>query len=367
MIGQQGIPARHGGVERAVEEVGARLAERGHEVVAFNTVRSGPRQTEWHRGIQLRAVRGTQGKFTGNLTASLHSTLITLSEQFDIVHFHAMGPSIFSPLPRLRPGTKVVVTIHGRDDLRAKWGRAARLVLSLSAHIAVTAPHALLAVSEALVGEITDDFGRTPIYVRNGVNEPAPASAESTPRPTLDGRPYILSVGRLVPEKAVDQLIAAFARIDADMQLVVVGGASGASGFEQSVNDGAAADPRVALLGPVYGEELDALYRGASLFAMPSMLEGLPLSVLEASSFGLPIICSDIPPHLEIVDADGPGHRVHRTGDVASLSEAISRALVDPDCENAGARVLQASVLDRYSWETAASELESVYRGLIES
>jgi glycosyltransferase involved in cell wall biosynthesis len=369
MIGQQGLPARYGGVERAVEEVAARLAERGHHVTAFNKRVPDEPHIHRHRGIEIRYVRAINGKYTGNLTTSFLSTLHTLVHRYDIVHFHALGPTIFSPLARLRPGVKVVATVQGRDDQRAKWGGLAQRMLRAAAWTTAHVPHEVVVVSRALEADFSRQYGRNTVYIPNGVNPPPDAQLPDHPpilrRLDIEDNPFLMTLGRLVPEKAVDELIRAFAKVPGEARLVVVGGGGGAEEFEAELERLAAQDPRVVLAGPVFDDDLDALLRTTAGFVMPSHLEGLPLALLEAASYGAPLICSDIDPHVEVLEYSGPGRRLFRTGDVADLQHVLESFLDALPAEKAAAADVRESVLSRYSWDDIAVRLEETYEQLL--
>ena len=180
----------------------------------------------------------------------------------------------------------------------------------------------------------------------------------------LETEGYLLFVGRLVPEKAPDLLLESFRRMPGQLKLVLAGGESFTAGFASTLIEQSRLDARVVMPGYVFGRQLASLYRNARLFVLPSLLEGLPLTLLEAVSFGLPVVASDIPPHLEVLGADGPGHRIFRAGDGDDLASALRRSLVDPAAERAGARELQARVRAAYDWDLAVSELEALYRRL---
>ena len=364
MIGQKGIPAHHGGVERAVEELAAVLVEHGHEVTVFNRRERRGEQPREHRGIRLIPVRATRGKYSGNLTQSLTGTLRCLGSRYDVVHFHAMGPCLWAPLARFGGKAAVVATIQGRDDQRAKWGLAAKTSLRSAAWMSAHVPHEVIVVSEQLASAYADEFQRSTHHIPNGVT---PVTVEEGASDVLErfdlaGQQYILNVGRLVPEKAMDQAIEAFRLVDTDARLVIVGGSSHTTAFVERLTELAAQDERVILTGPVYGDDSRALFASAAAYVMPSLLEGLPLALLEASSCGLPLIVSDIQPHLEVVGADAVGRRVFATGDVEDMARAIRQTLDElPDSAEA-CRTFQQHVTEEYSWERIASLTESVYR-----
>ncbi|MFN0088692.1 MAG: glycosyltransferase family 4 protein [Acidimicrobiales bacterium] len=365
MVGQRGIPARYGGVERAVEELAARLVERGHEVTAFNPWRRGSPGLAEHRGIRLRYVPAAGGKHLSNLTQSLASSALTLSGRYDIVHYHALGPCLTAPVARLRAANRVVVTLQGRDDQRAKWSRPAQAVLSSAAWLAAKVPHEAIAVSRQLQEDFIREFDRRTTHIPNGVAAPGPAPAlapgQGPERFGLTPGQYLVNVGRLVPEKAMDQLITAYRDVPTDLRLAVVGGSSHTEEYVQRLHRLAERDPRIVLTGPVYGAEVDSLFRNAAGYVMPSLLEGLPLSLLEGISYGLPVVVSDIPPHLEVVGASAPGRRVFPAGDLELLAKQLTALVTDLEEETAAAKELTDRVLEEYSWEAITTRTERVY------
>jgi glycosyltransferase involved in cell wall biosynthesis len=350
-----------------VEELSARLVERGHEVTVFNRWHPGTKARQ-HRGIKIRYVPVFGGKHLRNLTQSTLGTIAATLGGYDIVHFHALGPCLASPLARLRPRARLVVTLQGRDDQRAKWSRPAQVVLAAAAWMSAHVPHAGIAVSKQLQREFLEEFGRDTTHIPNGVTVNAPAVAgddDPLQRFGLEPGRYLLNVGRLVPEKAIDHLLQAFRDVPGDVRLAIVGGSSHTDEYTAKLQELAAADPRIVLTGPIYGAGTDRLFRNALGYVMPSLLEGLPLALLEAIAYGLPVVVSDIEPHLEIVGESGPGHRVFATGDLEQLAKAVTALVNEPDIEQAGAYALRDAVLVDYSWEAVAERTDALYQRLV--
>lgn len=364
-IGQRGLPATFGGIERHVEEIGARLAARGHDITVFCRSNYGPSRQIEYRGVRLRHLPTVTSKHFDAIVHSALSTLDAMTRHFDVVHYHALGPSLVAPLPRYLSSARVVLTVHGLDQQRAKWGRAASAVLGTAAWMSHRVPDATIVVSEDLALHYRRRGGRV-VHVANGVAPPAPAAAGDVVAGLgLQGRPYVLFVGRLVPEKAPDLLVRAFRRLPGDIRLVVAGGSSFTDDYVGRISVLAEGDPRVVMPGYVYGRALDELYANAAAFVLPSALEGLPLTLLEAASHATPVVASSIPPHLEVLQQDGPGHRLFRSGDETDLLEALERALADSGAERAGAEELRSRVLRDYSWDTAALATEAVYHSIV--
>jgi len=367
MVGQRGVPATFGGIEHHVEELGARLVERGHEVIVYARPRYLDAPIEEHRGMRVKVLPTVDSKHLDAIVHSGVSTTAAIRERVDVIHYHAIGPGIPGALPRFASHAKVALTVHGRDGERAKWGRGAQMVLSSAEWMSAKVPDATIVVSQDLQRHYLERYERTTWYIPNGVEpkDRLPAR-EITERWGLTEGSYVLFVGRLVPEKAPDLLIRAFRRMPGDRRLVIAGGSSFTDDFVDALHALAATDDRVVMAGYVYGDALTELYSNAAAFVLPSALEGLPLTLLEAASFGAPLVASDIPPHLEIVAEDAPGHRVFASGSEDGLIAAIDRSLEGGAAERIAAEAFKADVLRRYRWDVVVDETEQVYDTIVE-
>ncbi|MGD1033912.1 MAG: glycosyltransferase family 4 protein [Candidatus Dormibacteria bacterium] len=368
-IGQRGIPATIGGIEHHVEEIGSRLAARGHQVTVYTRGNYSRERIAEHRGMRVRYMPTVPTK---RLEALVHSGLSTAhailpaQEAADILHYHAIGPSVFTPVPRLLTSRRVVVTIHGLDHDREKWGFGARTSLRAAGWITAHVPHATITVSRDLADYYLEHYGRPAHHIPNGVAAPVTRSPRLiTERWGLAGEDYLLFLGRLVPEKAPDLLVRAFRRLETTTRLVLAGGSSFTDGYVRHLQALASADPRVIMAGEVGGELRDELYTNAAAFVLPSNLEGLPLTLLEAASYRLPLIASDIPPHLEVVGGDTPGGRLFRRGDETALNGALAAVLGRLPVERAGAMRLADRVVREYDWDVAADATEELYASLL--
>lgn len=368
-IGQRGVPATIGGIEHHVEEIGARLVARGHDVTVYTRANYVSNHVTEYRGMRVRYIPTAPTK---HLEALVHSGLSTAVAMMpgpnhaDILHYHAIGPSVFTPLPRALTSRGVVLTVHGLDYDRDKWGVGARTALRSAGWISAHVPHATITVSKNLADFYLRRYGRVAHYIPNGVAAPVDRPPRLiSERFGLRGRDYALFLGRLVPEKAPDLLLRAFHTVDTSSRLVIAGGSSFTDRYVQQLEALAARDPRVLMVGAVQGELLQELYSNAALFVLPSRLEGLPLTLLEAASYRLPLVASDIPPHREIIGDDGPGGLMFPSGDENALAAALTETLEDLDAAFAGARLVGDRVAGDYDWDKATDATEAVYGAVL--
>jgi glycosyltransferase involved in cell wall biosynthesis len=363
MIGLRGLPARAGGVERHVEELATRLVDRGHEVTVFCRPGYAPEVGGTYRGIKLAQLPTVKARGGEAFVHSGLSACATLGNRFDVAHFHAVGPGLFTPLTRALGRCAIVQTIHGLDDQRAKWGGAAQRVLRAGTLLSAHVPDEVVVVSRALVDHYRERYGRYTTYIGNGVPVPERVDFDRLQRFGLEPQGYVAFVGRMVPEKDPALLLRAFRHVETDQKLVLVGDSSHTDGYMDRLRELAAEDPRVVLTGYQYGDDLAALFAGARLFVQPSLLEGLPITLLEAAAYGLPVLASDIAPHLEVLgDEGGAGRLVFRAGDLADLTAALSASLAaDQRTLRATADELRDDVVRRYDWDVATDLLEQAY------
>lgn len=200
-IGQKGIPATFGGIEAHVDELSRGLARRGHLVSVYVRNWYTPRRQKSYQGVKLFHVPTIRTK---HLDAAVHSFLSSLHCLFtgaEIIHYHGIGPAIFSFIPRFA-GRKVVATVHRLDWASEKWGRTARLLLKIGERACVSFPHRTITVSQDLRQAIFSRDGRETIVIPNGI-DPLPPRPLSTAAAKygLSQKRYLLFMGRLVPEK----------------------------------------------------------------------------------------------------------------------------------------------------------------------
>ena len=375
-------PGAAGGVEKAIEELGTRYAKLGHDVTVFCRARYAQDIGSEFEGVRLRKLPAI---YTKHLEA-ISNTVAALAcsvRGYDVVHINATGPALLSFVPRLF-GRRVVVTVHGLDWKREKWGWFARLALKAGAWASVAFPSRTIVVSKTLREHYKTHYDREVDYIPNGVNLPAPGPPGALPF-GLEKDGYVLFLSRLVPEKGCHTLIEAFRGVSTRHKLVIVGPPSHSEEYAASLRRLAEGDDRIVFTGALFGEQKDAVYRGARLFVLPSTIEGMALVLLEAMSHGKGCLCSDIDENLEVADPlFEPGrHAVpaagqagahartspravaaaFETGSVADLRRQLAWLLTDePEVQRLGA-LARAHVAAEFDWDSIARQHLEVFAG----
>jgi glycosyltransferase involved in cell wall biosynthesis len=360
LLGLRGFPGVQGGVETHAEHLCPLLVNMGCDVTVlarapFQPAEVGP---QW-RGVRFVSLWAPRSK---GLEAMLHSFLGVLYAAVrrpDILHIQAIGPAIMTPLARLL-GLRVVVTHHGPDYDRQKWGRFARNVLQLGERCGMRYANRRIVISNVIQQLVRDKHGVECVRIPNGVVLPDMPDTAPAAFGLESGR-YVLLVSRLVPEKRHLDLIAAFSRAALPgWKLVLVGGSDHPDAYVHQVMDITRRMPQVVMTGFQKGQELRELYAHAGLFVLPSSHEGLPIALLEALSYGLPVVASDIPANLEVglaADCYFP------LGDVEALAERIAHHAAKVLDEDARA-ALRNWVGKKYDWQSIAQQTLTVYRDL---
>jgi glycosyltransferase involved in cell wall biosynthesis len=347
VIGPVAVPAAAGGMTRHSEEVYARLAARGADVTLYTRRARTQVAQGHHRGMRVVALRAPRSRGWETLVYGASASIRALLGPFDVVHYQGVAAGLFCWIQRLRPGRKLVFTHHREDWLDEKWGPSARRLLRLTAHVSLRTAHTVISVSNDLADRLRDIYNRSVEVVPNGVTLHADGGGESLAALGLRPRGYVLTVGRIVPEKQVHMVVEAFERVqDESLVLAVVGEPRHSEEYAAKLRDHAS--PRVRFLGFQTGENLGALYAHAAAFVTASRREGMPLALLEAMGSSLPVVASDIPVHREVLDGCGLLFGIE---DEDALVKGIEAAVGDSEL---GARARDTIVKQGYEWDQVA-------------
>ena len=365
VLGTRGFPDVPGGVEKHCEQLYPRLVKLGCDVTVITRSPYIPRerrQAEW-RGVKFIHLWALKNQYLEAIIHTFCGLLISAFHRPQILHFHAIGPSVLAPLARVL-GMKVIVTNHGPDYLRQKWGKFSRSMLILGESMAVKFSDQLIVISVGIKEMLENKYDRDDLcLIPNGVTLPENiVPGETLDRLGLNPGRYVLAASRFVPEKGLLDLIAAYQKLpDPAFKLVLAGGADHENECSRAIKEAAGRDPRIILPGFLSGRPLGELFSNAGLFVLPSYHEGLPIALLEAMSYQLPVLVSDIPPNREVLL---PQSRYFPVGDINLLASGIEQLFkrgISEEEKKEQRRLLKRS----YNWDRIAEETRDVYRSVL--
>ncbi len=360
-IALKGMP-QGGGIEKYTEEVGSRLANRGHEIVVYTMKHYGAVDGSY-KGMNIKTVKTIKRKSLEKIVESFVATCKEIFSNSDIVHFHAFGPSIFCILPRLF-GQKTVVQGHGIEWMRSKWGFAGRIFLKVSEYPSIRFAHKVTVVSRVQQSYLKEKYNIESTYIPSGVNHAVLVEPDLIGEYGLKGNDYILFAARLVREKGVHYLIKAYNKLNTNIKLVIAGDSLYEDKYLDELKQMAAENEDIIFLGYATGKLLDELFSNAYLFVLPSELEGLPIALLEAMSYGNCCLVSDIPENLEALNSYGFSFKTKDPGD---LTRKLNQLLNNPELVNSIKQNARDCVMEHYSWDKIVDDLEQYYLDLINS
>lgn len=365
MLGHKRIPSREGGIEIVVEELSTRMVKLGHQITCFN--RRGHHvsgsefdgsQLSEYKGVKLMPVGTLDKKGLAAMTSSLSAAIKAAFGKYDIVHFHAEGPCAMLWIPKLF-GKRCIATIHGIDWQRAKWGVFASKYIKLGEKVAAKYADEIIVLSEGVQKYFMDTYSRKTVFIPNGVNRPVICEPKLIKEKFgLEKDSYILFLGRLVPEKGISYLIEAFKQIDTDKKLVIAGGSSDTNEFLRELKKLAKADKKIIFTGFVQGHLLDELYSNAYIYALPSDLEGMPLSLLEAMSYGNCCVVSDIAECVEVVEDKAV---IFRKSNVEQLKDKLQDLCDHPEKVRSYKNSASDFICQKYNWDDVVDKTVSLY------
>lgn len=367
MIGHKRFGSREGGVEVVVAELARRMAALGHEVTCYDRsgsdVMTGDAAETRERivdGVRVVPVKTIDKKGLAAASASYYATKAAIADRPDVIHFHAEGPCACLPMAR-RAGIRTVATIHGLDWQRAKWGKLGSAYIKHGEKAAAKCADEIIVLSRSAQDYFEQIYNRSTVFVPNGMNpkEYRPAD-EIEKRWGLEKNSYILFLGRLVPEKRPELLIEAFKKLDADKRLVIAGGASDTSEYEKELRDMAEGDKRILFTGFVTGDTLAELYSNAYCYVLPSDVEGMPMSLLEAMAYGRCSVTSDIPECADVLAGNG---MTFEKGNADALRAVLQNLLEAPEHVQQLGTEAKRHVEESYSWDSVVAKTLAIYRG----
>lgn len=366
IIGHKRIPSNEGGIEKGVEQHAVRMVQRGNDVTVYN--RGGHnvfgkefdgKKLKKYKGINIVTVPTVKGAACVPIYSFL-ATIHAAFSRYDCVSFRASGSCAMIPLAKLF-GLRVVASLHGIDSQRDKWGGFASKYLEFGERMAATKADVCLVLSKNMKEYIDTKYGVNSILFANGIDKSKSHAPEIIKEKYgLEKNEYILSLGRIVPEKGLQYLIKAFRECSSDRKLVIAGGSESNKDYYNQLLALAEGDERIIFTGYVYGQEVQELYSNAYIFALPSNLEGMANALLEAMSYGNCCLISDIPENTEVVHDKALSFE---KGNETDLQKKLQMLLDDENLVRKYKKEAAPYILDRYNWDIVVDQMLRVYAG----
>ncbi len=367
MFGHKRIPSREGGVEIVVEELATRMVQKGHDVTCYN--RDGHHvsgkefdglEMKEFKKVRLKTVSTIEGKGVAAVTSSFFSALYAALGRYDVVHIHAEGPAVFCWLPKMF-GKKIILTVHGLDWQREKWqGGFGSKYIHLGERMAVKYADEIIVLSKSVQDYFRTTYKRDTRFIPNGVIRPEKMEADLIKKNFgLENDNYILYLGRIVPEKGGHYLIEAFRQIKTNKKLVITGGASDTDEYMDKLRKIAVGDERIIFTGFVQGNTLAELYSNAYVYCLPSDLEGMPLSLLEAMSFGNCCLTSDIAECVEVIEDKAV---TFKKSSIEDLKKKLEALCFDDKLVQKYKNSAEDFICHKYNWDVIVELTMMLYR-----
>lgn len=369
MIGHKRIPGRSGGVEVVVEELSSRMAEKGNEVVVYNRHCSEEKLKEY-KGAKIVEVKTFKNSALNAMVYSFFATVRCIFKRYDVIHFHAEGPCAMIPIAKIF-GKKVVATIHGLDWQRNKWGGFASKYIMFGEKMAAKHADKVIVLSKNVQNYFKQTYGCDALLVPNGINRVTPEDADIIVKKFgLEKDGYILFLARITPEKGLDYLIDAFKQLETDKKLVIAGSITPETEYVHSVLEKAKDCENIIFTDFVSGKTLAELFSNCFVYVLPSDIEGMPMSLLEAVGYDARVIVSDIPENTVCLEGYGNSF-LH--GNVDSLKEILEHCLSNEelkqqdfkaDCSIQQTQQKRAELKEKYDWDNITNQTLEIYKSI---
>lgn len=365
LIGQKGIPAKSGGVEKHVEKLAERLVALGHEVTVYTRPHYTDKALREWRGVRLVSLPSIPTKHLDAITHTFVATLHALFQRYDVIHYHGIGPATLAFIPRIfKRSALVVATFHSRDYFHKKWGKAAKWFLRVAETLICLVPEKTIGISRGIVEYAKERHGTQVVYIPNGAEGERVESTRFLGAFGLKEKRYLLVVSRLVEHKGVHHLVRAFqdledtGKLPNNYKLAIVGAHAATPEYEARLKAMSADRDNILFLGEQTGTALAELFSHASVFVQPSEEEGLSIALLEAMSYGLPVVASDIPGNEEALGGAGA---YFTSKSVDSLKSELAALINRPEDMETFGKLARLRAQNVYGWESIAKRTVETY------
>lgn len=358
-IGQKGIPAKFGGVEKHVEELATRLVKAGHEVFVYTRPNYTDRKLKKYRGVNLISLNNLATKHFDAISHTFRACLDLAKRDVDIIHFHSIGPSSLLWLAKLlKPGVPIIATFHTKCYEHKKWGGIARAYLKFGELVACVLADRTIAISPLLAAYVKEKYKTDVAYIPNGVSLFKIVKVEKVKKWGLKKDNYILAVSRLVGHKGTQYLISAYKNLNTDKKLVIAGDGAYTDGYVKQLKELAAGNENIIFTGNQTGRALAELFSNAYVFVQPSESEGLSIALLEAMAYGKCVLVSDIIENTQVIENCG---HIFKSRNSRSLKTKLFYLLRHPEIIQRYGLSARKLVSKKYSWPKIVSSTIKLY------
>lgn len=362
LIGQKGIPTQQGGIEKHVEELSTRLAKAGLDITVYSRpYYTGNKEKKYfYKGVRVINLPSIKTKNFDAITHTFISSVHAIFQGYDIIHYHGVGPSLLSFIPRIfSPRSKVIVTFHCTDRQHQKWGLIARLMLTVGEWTSCKFPHETITVSQTLKKYCLYHFKRVTNYIPNGVHTAKAPKSDILTKYGLKEGNYFVLISRLIQHKGVHTLIKAYKQIETSKKLVIVGDGSNTDGYVRYLKEISRDNDNIIFTGKQTGHDLNTLFTNAFMFVQPSEAEGLSIALLEAMSYGIPVLTSDIEENQEVADGYGLEFKNKSSAD---LARQLNFAIKHPRMIKERALEAKKRIDKEYNWQDITRQTIALYK-----
>ena len=372
MLGHKVIPSRRGGIENVLTSLCPLLVELGADVTCYNRSADkveneyiGTVKDKKYRNVTLKKAWTINARGVSAMIASFTAAISIAFSRYDVVHFHAEGPCAAMWIPKMF-GKRCIATVHGLDWQREKWGKGfASKYIKFGEKVMVKYADEIIVLSESARAYFKETYNRETVLIHNGIEKPIKKEAdEITKSYGLEKGNYICMVSRLTAEKGVHYLIDAYNCIKTDKKLVIAGDTSDTDEYVKMLKDKAAGNPNIIFTGFISGDTLKEIYSNAYLVTLPSDIEGMSLSLLEALAYGNAVLCSDIPENT-LVTEDKAIH--FKKSDVKDLADKLQEMCDNENLVNELKNGADEFILGKYNWKDVAAATYNLYEKVVEN
>lgn len=360
-IGQKGIPMTQGGVEAHVENLAIEMANRGHDVYVYTRTHYTDKNLKEYKGVHLISTPSLQTKNLDTITHTLFSTIHALFQKYDVIHYHSVGASLLSFIPKIFTHAKIVGTFHCIDRFHQKWGWFAKLMLFLGEWTICKFPHETISVSPHIQKYCLEKYNKKTTFIPNGFKIEEDKCEDVLKKFNIKPKKYFLCVSRLIRHKGIHYLIGAYKKLKTqDYQMVIVGDTFYNNDYKQELLELSSDNKNIIFTGTQIGRNLNELFTNAYAYILPSEDEGLSISLLEAMAHEIPTITSDIEANQYFIEKELIYSFKNKNSE--DLKEKMSLMIQDYDSATSKAKQSAKYIKENFAWEKVGNQIQDLYK-----